>query len=68
MIWIIILSIVALIVVLGLSGYAIRLLKQLKQQNIMIAKSKAIRQARLRKVLKSLLEQCSLANVITQRV
>lgn len=43
MIWIIILSIVALIVVLGLSGYAIRLLKQLKQQNIMIAKSKAIR-------------------------
>ena len=48
MIWIIILSIVALIVVLGLSGYAIRLLKQLKQQNIMIAKSKAIREARLK--------------------
>jgi len=48
MIWIIILSIVALIVVLGLSGYTIRLLKQLKQQNIMIAKSKAIREARLK--------------------
>ena len=48
MIWIIILRIVALIVVGWVRCFSISFLKQVKQQNIMIAKSKAIREARLK--------------------
>lgn len=48
MIWIVILSVIALAVIVGLAFYAIKLLGQLKQQRELIAQAKLLRTTRLK--------------------